>query len=125
MEATGYVSAVATPEVLKAQTDPEIKETYNQAYFFGPEARRVHINPIQYPDSSVVARCAMIHDSGEHTEAVLEMWSHVKGDNLGSGVVIIILATVGAFVVYAVSKKIKRYNHTKRNRKRKKRKPVK
>ena len=124
MEATGYVSAVATPEVLEAQTDPEIKETYNLAYFFGPEARRVHINPIQYPDSSVVARCAMIHDSGEHTEAVLEMWSHVKGDNLGGGVVIIILATVGAFVVYAVSKRIKRYNHNKRTRKRKRRKAV-
>lgn len=124
MEATGYVSAVATPEVLEAQTDPEIKETYNLAYFFGPEARRVHINPIQYPDSSVVARCAMIHDSGEHTEAVLEMWSHVKGDNLGGGVVIIILATVGAFVVYAVSKRIKRYNHNKRTRKRKRRKTV-
>lgn len=121
MEATGYVSAVATPEVLEAQTDPEIKETYNLAYFFGPEAHRVHINPIQYPDSSVVARCAMIHDSGEHTEAVLEMWSHVKGDNLGGGVVIVILATVGAFVVYAVSKRIKRYNHNKRNRKRRKR----
>ena len=63
----------------------------------------------------------MIHDSGEHTEAVLEMWSHVKGDNLGGGVVIVILATVGAFVVYAVSKRIKRYNHNKRNRKRRKR----
>ncbi len=124
MEATGYVSAVATPEVLEAQTDPEIKEAYNLAYFFGPEARRVHINPIQYPDSSVVARCAMIHDSGEHTEAVLEMWSHVKGDNLGGGVVIIILATVGAFVVYAVSKRIKRYNHNKRTRKRKRKKAV-
>lgn len=124
MEATGYVSAVATPEVLEAQIDPEIKETYNLAYFFGPEAHQVHINPIQYPDSSVVARCAMIHDSGEHTEAVLEMWSHVKGDNLGSGVVIIILATVGAFVIYAVSKRIKRYNHNKRNRKRKRRKAV-
>lgn len=122
MEATGYVSAIATPEVLEAQTDPKIKETYNLAYFFGPEARQVHINPIQYPDSSVVARCAMIHDSGEHTEAVLEMWSHVKGDNLGGGVVIVILATVGAFVIYAVSKRIKRYKHNKRTRKRKRRK---
>lgn len=122
MEATGYVSAIATPEVLEAQTDPEIKETYNLAYFFGPEARQVHINPIQYPDSSVVARCTMIHDSGEHTEAVLEMWSHVKGDNLGGGVVIVILATVGAFVIYAISKRIKRYKHNKRTRKRKRRK---
>lgn len=121
MEATGYVSAIATPEVLEAQTDPEIRETSNLAYFFGPAARQVHINPIQYPDSSVVARCAMIHDSGAHTEAVLEMWSHVKGDNLGGGVVIIILATVGAFVIYAVSRRIKRYRHSQHNRKRRRR----
>lgn len=121
MEATGYVSAIATPEVLTAQTDPEIPETSNLAYFFGPAARQVHINPIQYPDSSVVARCAMIHDSGPHTEEVLEMWSHVKGDNLGSGVVIVILATVGAFVIYAVSRRIKRYQHSLHTRKRRRR----
>ena len=31
-----------------------------------------------YPDSSIVARCAMIHDAGDHTPEVLDMWSKVK-----------------------------------------------
>lgn len=122
MEATGYVSAIATPEILQSQIDSEIKETSNLAYFFGPEAREIHINPIKYPDSCVIARCAMIHDSGEHTEAVLAMWSRVKGDNLGSGVVIVILATAGISAVYVISKKIRHYRNRKRNR-RKKRRP--
>ena len=122
METTGYVSSIATPEILESQTDPNIKEKYNLAYFFGPQAKNVSINPIQYPDSSIIARCAMIHDAGDRTEAVLEMWSHVKGDNLGSGVVLIIFATVGLFVVYSVSKKIKQYNTKKRSRKRRRRK---
>lgn len=37
----------------------------------------------------------MIRDSGDKTELVLEMWSRVKGDNLGVGVVIVILVSAG------------------------------
>lgn len=102
MEATGYVSAVATPEILEAMEDSTFEETTNLSYFFGPEARAVRVNPIQYPDSSVVARCAMIHDSAKRTEAVLAMWSHVKGDNLEGGLVVLILLTVAMLVMYKV-----------------------
>ncbi len=42
----------------------------------------------------MVARCAMIHDAGDHTPEVLDMWSKVKGDNLGGGIVIFLLAVV-------------------------------
>ena len=102
MDAVGYVSAVATPEILAAKIDNSLEETVNLSYFFGPEAKAVKVNPIQYPDSSVVARCAMIHDSGKRTEKVLEMWSHVKGDNLEGGIVLLIFVTIGGLVVYKV-----------------------
>ena len=42
----------------------------------------------------------MIHDAGEHTPEVLDMWSKVKGDNLGGGIVIFLLGTVGALAAY-------------------------
>ena len=102
MEAIGYVSAVATPEILAAKIDTTLEETVNLTYFFGPDAKAVKVNPIQYPDSSVVARCAMIHDSGKRTEKVLEMWSHVKGDNLEGGIVALIFVTIGGLVIYKV-----------------------
>ena len=102
MDAIGYVSAVATPEILAAKIDTTLEETVNLTYFFGPEARSVKVNPIQYPDSAVIARCAMIHDSGKRTEKVLEMWSHVKGDNLEAGIVILIFVTIGGLIVYKI-----------------------
>ena len=122
METTGYVSAVATPEILEVKLDSTVETTTNLGYFFGPEARAVKINSIQYPDSSVVARCAMIHDSGKRTERVLAMWSHVKGDNLGGGLVLLILVTVGVLVIYKVYLILKRkkYSSHQRTRRRKK-----
>jgi spermidine/putrescine transport system substrate-binding protein len=58
-----------------------------------------------YPDSSIVARCAMIHDAGDHTPEVLDMWSKVKRDNLGGGIVIFLLAVVLALTVFVAIKK--------------------
>lgn len=121
METIGYVSAVATPEILEAKIDTTLNTYSNLAYFFGPEARHIQIDPIQYPDSSVVARCAIIRDSGERTQAVLDMWSHVKGDNLGGGLVVIIFLTTIAMVVYVGYRKILRYKHRRLQNGRKRR----
>ncbi|HNX54414.1 MAG TPA: ABC transporter substrate-binding protein [Prolixibacteraceae bacterium] len=80
MEVSGYCSAVATPEIIKAQSDSTITETTNLSYFFGPGNGKLHINPIQYPDSSVVDRCVLLHDFMDKNDKVLEMWSRVKGN---------------------------------------------
>lgn len=95
------------------------------SYFFGPAADSIQIDKVQYPDRTVVERCAMIRDSGDKTELVLEMWSRVKGDNLGVGVVIVILVSAGIMVVFTVYRKLQRYQHEKaqyrrRNHRRKK-----
>ena len=118
METTGYVSSVAGKKILDAMSDQEIyPEQVNLAYFFGEAGRKAHLNPIMYPDSSVVARCAMIHDAGDHTPEVLDMWSKVKGDNLGGGIVIFLLAIVAAITIFVAIKKIEHYKHRRLSRK--------
>ena len=105
-------------KVFEAMSDKEAyPETVNLAYFFGEEGRKAHLNPIMYPDSTVVARCAMIHDAGDHTPEVLDMWSKVKGDNLGGGIVIFLLAVVLGLTVFVSIKKIEHYKHRRLSRK--------
>lgn len=82
MDVSGYCSAVATPEIIEAQSDSTITDTVNLSYFFGPGNGKLHINPIQYPDSSVVDRCVLLHDFLDQNDKVLEMWSRVKGNNV-------------------------------------------
>ena len=118
METTGYVSSVATDDILRTMDNPgEYTEPHNLAYFFGTErARRAHLNPIMYPDSSVVARCAMIHDAVEHTPEVLDMWSMVKGDNLGSGLVVFLFVVIIALTVFGGIRKFEHARHRRLSR---------
>lgn len=113
MQTTGYVSSVATDDVLRAMSDStQYPEARDLAYFFGtPGARRAHLNPIMYPDSTTVARCAMIHDAGDRTAAVMDMWSKVKGDNLGGGLVVFLLAVVAALTIFVGIKKVEHARH--------------
>ena len=122
MDAIGYVSAVATPEIIEAKSDDAIREAIDLSYFFGEGmgADSIHINPIQYPDKKVVERCAMIRDFGSDTEYVLEMWSHVKGDNLNSSLVVFIFAVFGALFVWTVYRRYKAYQHKKSRHRRRK-----
>lgn len=103
MDAIGYVSAVATPKSWKPW-DTAIATRSDLSYFFGEGvgADSLQINPVQYPDRKVVERCAMIRDFGDRTELVLEMWSRVKGDNLNTGIVLLIFSYSAccSYVVY-------------------------
>lgn len=118
METTGYVSSVTTPEVLEAMSDRETyPQTVDAAYLFGERGRRAHVNPIMYPDTAIVARCAMIHDAGDKTPEMLDMWSKVKGDNLGGGVAVFLLAVVAVLTVWVGYKRYVRYRHQRLSRK--------
>ena len=118
MQTTGYVSSIANDEILDSMSDVrKYAKPRNLAYFFGTtRARSAHLNPIMYPDSSIVARCAMIHDAGEHTPAVMDMWSKVKGDNLGGGIVVFLLAAVAALSIFAGIKKYENARHRRLSR---------
>lgn len=121
MDAIGYVSAVATPEVMDAKIDTTLRQYSDLSYFFGPGADSIPINHIQYPDRRVVERCAMIRDFGDRTELVLEMWSRVKGDNLNTGIVLLIFTVFGVLFVWIVWKRISLYRQKKHYRRRRRR----
>lgn len=118
MDEIGYVSAVATPEILEAKVDSMLTDYYDLSYFFGEGAEHIPIDPVQYPDYEVVQRCAMIRDFGDQTEEVLEMWSRVKGDNLNTGLVLLIFLVFGLLLVWIVWKKIRTYKQKQRHRSR-------
>lgn len=103
MEEVGYVSVIATPEVLEWANDSDANEkTVNLSYFFGDSATAVHANQVLYPDNSIIERCALMHDCADHTEDMLEMWNRVKGDNLSGGIVIFVVVVLVAIVVFAI-----------------------
>ena len=109
MEEIGYVSVIASPEILEWANDEESNpETVDLSYFFGPEATAIHANPVFYPDRSVIERCALMHDCDTQTSAMLDMWNRVKGDNLGSNMMLIvggiILVLIAFFVILGINK---------------------
>ena len=101
MEETGYVAANGAMEVLQSQID-DAYEPLDLTYFFGPEALGIRVNPVLYPDASVIARCAMEHDWGADTDKLLAMWSRVKGDNAGTSTYIVVILAVVVLAVFFV-----------------------
>jgi spermidine/putrescine transport system substrate-binding protein len=114
MDVSGYSSAVATPEIRDAEIDSSLTETINLSYFFGPGNDKLQINPVQYPDSSIVARCAIINDFLEKNDKVLEMWSRAKGDSLNEPMAIMILVFFFLLAVWLSYRKIKRIKSNRR-----------
>lgn len=118
MEEIGYVSVIGTPEVMEYMSESAVESGFDEpqdlSYFFGEGADSVVINPVLYPDKSVIERCAMMHDSGPRTAALLEMWSRVKGDNLNNWMVIVILVAIVALLVAGIMRKINRRRQRRR-----------
>ncbi|MBR4433435.1 MAG: ABC transporter substrate-binding protein [Bacteroidaceae bacterium] len=120
MDVVGYVSAVASPEILEAKTDESITTPINLTYFFGEGCDSVFVNDVQYPDASVIERCAVMCDYGDRTKEMLEMWSRIKGDSMDTWVYIVIGVVLLAAIIAALSSKKKKNNSkkTKKNNKR-------
>ena len=118
MDEIGYVSVIGTPDVMEYMSESAVEAGVEMAsdltYFFGEDADSVVINPVMYPDRKVIDRCAMMHDSGARTEAMLAMWSRVKGDNLNNWMVIVILLSVGFLIVVGVVRKLKKRRQRRR-----------
>lgn len=118
MDAIGYVSAVATPEVLEAKIDDTLENGVDASYFFGKGAENVKIDAVQYPDRKVIERCAMMHDSGARTEQMLEMWARVKGEVVKPWVLIVIGITLLGMLVLGIRRKVRQYQHSSAYRRR-------
>ena len=91
----------------------------NLTYFFGEGCDSVFVNDVQYPDASVIERCAVMNDYGDRTKEMLEMWSRIKGDSMGTWVYIVIGVVIIAAIATALSsrqKKTKRSSKSKKSR---------
>ena len=108
MDEIGYVSVVATPEVLQSRIDDELEGAVDASYFFGEGAECVKIDPVQYPDKAIVERCGMMHDSGARTPKMLEMWARVKGDDVPLWNLIVIIISFGVLLVLGIRRKIQK-----------------
>ena len=112
MDVTGYVSAIGGSLVLESMIDEQEYEPVDISYFFGPEAQQACVNPIMYPDGVTILSCAMLHDTD--TEALLKMWSRVKGANASAFTYVIISLVLGGLVVAVIMKySRKRYRRKK------------
>lgn len=100
MDEIGYVSSIGTPEVLEAVIDESLDEYSDLSYIFGEAGRRVKVDPVQYPDISVIERCAVMRDFGDDSEIMMVMWATIKGDNLSAGMLAVIAVTVLAMLGY-------------------------
>ncbi|MDD3108648.1 MAG: ABC transporter substrate-binding protein [Alistipes sp.] len=99
MDEIGYVSVIATPEVLESRIDSTLEAYIDLSYFFGKRADSVQVDPIQYPDRTEIERCAIMHDFEEKTPQLVAVWSRVKGDNLHIGWLILIGTTFGSLLL--------------------------
>ena len=118
MDEIGYVSVIATPEVLESRIDEELEGTVDASYFFGEGAEAVKINPVQYPDKAVVERCAMMHDSGDRTPKMLEMWARIKGDSVPVWNLAVIVVSLVVLLALGIHRKIKKYRKKSHRQKR-------
>ena len=118
MDEIGYVSVIGTPDVMEYMSESAVEagveDTTDLTYFFGEGADSVVINSAMYPDRKVIERCAMMHDSGPRTEAMLAMWSRVKGDNLNNWMVVVIFIAIGFLIVVGVVRKLKKRRQRRR-----------
>ena len=116
MDMTGYVSAVGGDDILESMSDPESYDPVDASYFFGPQAESAHVNPVMYPDKATVERCGIMHDTD--TEALLKMWSRIKGDN-ASAWTYILICIVFAGLITLVILKYTRKAYRRRSRRKK------
>ncbi len=108
MDYIGYTSVVAgtTGDVLEYVEEYafEDDEAIDAEYFFGDDAHSVTLNSTMYPDASIVLSAGVMRDFGDADDAVTEMWTRIKGNDISWTVIIVIGVVVVAGVVIVVMK---------------------
>ena len=111
MNEVGYVSTIATDEIVAAMTDTTF-EPINVCYFFGPGYDSVPLNPVFYPDQEVIDRCALMHDcTNEQIDSLLDMWNKAKHTDHGWTLWIFVTAILAALIGYLISKIASRFKN--------------
>lgn len=116
MDAIGYVSAAIGPEVLEAKVDTTAFEPIDVSYFFGEDATALCVDPVYYPPKHIIDHCSMLHDSGDRTTALLDMWSRVKGTSATTFTYIVIGVTFAGLIAYWVADKVRKHRRRLRHK---------
>ncbi len=136
MDYIGYTSAIAGDEIFDLVCENYEEEDgeyeYDLSYFFNGTLSEdkytdgkaiIRTNTFgrqltaQYPSTDEVARCGIMEDFGDRNEAVLEMWSKVKSNNITafSYVMMVFLVLVAAFMLTSsIKKKLKKKRRMRR-----------
>ncbi len=136
MDYIGYTSAIAGDEIFdlvcENYEDEDGEYEYDLSYFFNGTLSDdkytdgkaiIRTNTFgrqlttQYPSTDEVSRCGIMEDFGDRNEAVLEMWSKVKSNNITafSYVMMAFLALVAAFMLTSsIKKKLKKKKRMRR-----------
>ena len=72
----------------------------------------MHVNHTMYPDRATIERCSMMHDTD--TEALLKMWSRVKGDNASVWTYVLIFLVLGGLIAAVIIKYTRKSHRRKR-----------
>ncbi|MBR2105034.1 MAG: hypothetical protein IKM98_05570 [Bacteroidales bacterium] len=71
-----------------------------------------------YPDKSVIDRCVLMRDAGDRNEALIEMWSRVKGNHLNWKMLIFIICVSAVVLTFIIVRKLRIYRRHKMRRRR-------
>lgn len=127
MDYIGYTSVIAGDEIFdlarENYEDEDGKYEYDLTYFFEgtlsddryAEDGKVVIKTntlgrqltTQYPSTDEVARCGIMEDFGDSNQAVLEMWSQVKSNNI-TAFSYVMMAVLGILLILMIVRSIKR-----------------
>jgi len=116
MDATGYVSGMASDLILETMQNEDQEEIVDASYFFGEQARESKLDPVLYADITTIERCALEHDWGENTVKLLEMWSRVKGNNANLRTYTVLTVTVLLIAFFTFWDKYSKAQRKKRRR---------
>ena len=118
----GYTSVIAGAEQemyyyaldLYSSNDEEDVVEYDISYFFGAEEGTYTIPTYedqlcrqlyaQFPPAETVNRCAVMDYYGEREEAINELWTQVKGEQLSAWAIVVICIAVAAVILFVVFK---------------------
>ena len=118
----GYTSVIAGQEMFEyakesyQSEDADDREPYDVSYFFQREAYEepyIIYAPAeqlkrqlsaQYPLLEVVSRCAVMDYYGDKEDAINELWTQVKGEQLSGWAILVICVTAAAIVLFVLYK---------------------
>lgn len=108
MNAVGYLTTLAVPEIVEALHDDSVTTPTDLSYFFGEGAEQVKCDPVKFTSVEDAARCVIMRDFGDNTESVMVMWASIKGDNLSIGMALFVVITLLLVVVLYIRSSYKR-----------------